>query len=115
MLDHIAEIKGKEKVNKTSETPGKRSQIGEEKTLFYGIDVIDSIEFKIKIKLTKTNYYLFGKNSSTKVMMEMSYSDYMKAHLGELRGNPCNIFRLCLLYTSPSPRDQRGPRMPSSA
>ena len=26
-------------------------------------------------------------------MMEMSYSDYMKLHLGELRGNPCNIFR----------------------
>ena len=25
---------------------------------------------------------------------------------------PCNI---CLLYTSPSPRDQRGSRMPSSA
>ena len=24
-------------------------------------------------------------------------------------------FRLCLLYTSPSPRDQRGARMPSSA
>ena len=24
-------------------------------------------------------------------------------------------FRLCLLYTSPSPRDQRGSRMPSSA
>ena len=23
--------------------------------------------------------------------------------------------RLCLLYTSPSPRDQRGSRMPSSA
>ena len=23
--------------------------------------------------------------------------------------------RVCLLYTSPSPRDQRGPRMPSSA
>ena len=23
--------------------------------------------------------------------------------------------QLCLLYTSPSPRDQRGPRMPSSA
>jgi hypothetical protein len=62
--------------------------------LFYGIDYIDSIEFKIKIKLTKTTYYLFGKNSSTKVMMEMSYGDYMKVHLGELRGNPCNIFRL---------------------
>ena len=27
----------------------------------------------------------------------------------------CHPFRLCLLYTSPSPRDQRGSRMPSSA
>ena len=26
-----------------------------------------------------------------------------------------NLFSLCLLYTSPSPRDQRGSRMPSSA
>ena len=26
-----------------------------------------------------------------------------------------NIIRTCLLYTSPSPRDQRGSRMPSSA
>ena len=25
------------------------------------------------------------------------------------------LWRSCLLYTSPSPRDQRGPRMPSSA
>ena len=25
------------------------------------------------------------------------------------------LFRACLLYTSPSPRDQRGSRMPSSA
>ena len=29
---------------------------------------------------------------------------------GRLRG-----FNVCLLYTSPSPRDQRGSRMPSSA
>ena len=26
-----------------------------------------------------------------------------------------NHFKVCLLYTSPSPRDQRGSRMPSSA
>ena len=26
-----------------------------------------------------------------------------------------NLSNLCLLYTSPSPRDQRGSRMPSSA
>ena len=27
----------------------------------------------------------------------------------------CAKYKLCLLYTSPSPRDQRGSRMPSSA
>ena len=27
----------------------------------------------------------------------------------------CFIYKACLLYTSPSPRDQRGSRMPSSA
>ena len=27
----------------------------------------------------------------------------------------CSVKRPCLLYTSPSPRDQRGSRMPSSA
>ena len=26
-----------------------------------------------------------------------------------------NLYKSCLLYTSPSPRDQRGSRMPSSA
>ena len=26
-----------------------------------------------------------------------------------------NVYYTCLLYTSPSPRDQRGPRLPSSA
>ena len=33
------------------------------------------------------------------------------ARVALLHGNPMN----CLLYTSPSPRDQRGSRMPSSA
>ena len=28
---------------------------------------------------------------------------------------PGGYFKTCLLYTSPSPRDQRGSRMPSSA
>ena len=30
-------------------------------------------------------------------------------------GLPRTHYLLCLLYTSPSPRDQRGSRMPSSA
>ena len=31
------------------------------------------------------------------------------------QGTPAKIAKTCLLYTSPSPRDQRGSRMPSSA
>ena len=30
-------------------------------------------------------------------------------------GKKFDFVRICLLYTSPSPRDQRGSRMPSSA
>ena len=33
----------------------------------------------------------------------------------ELPGEVADVFCDCLLYTSPSPRDQRGSRMPSSA
>ena len=33
----------------------------------------------------------------------------------ECDGAPCSQLIVCLLYTSPSPRDQRGSRMPSSA
>ena len=58
------------------------------------------------------------------------YSAYMKQKFGngpsnrfkamreslEAQGPTLGIdFKFCLLYTSPSPRDQRGARMPSSA
>ena len=32
-----------------------------------------------------------------------------------LKANLLTLYVICLLYTSPSPRDQRGSRMPSSA
>ena len=40
-----------------------------------------------------------------------------KISLGNLYNGICGILGggICLLYTSPSPRDQRGSRMPSSA
>ena len=41
-----------------------------------------------------------------------------EVHMGRLPRLPLTIVELagvCLLYTSPSPRDQRGSRMPSSA
>ena len=35
--------------------------------------------------------------------------------IGVFGGYLVSVYKLCLLYTSPSPRDQRGSRMPSSA
>ena len=49
-----------------------------------------------------------------------SYEDYLvpreaaKVAQSKLESD-ARIFDACLLYTSPSPRDQRGSRMPSSA
>ena len=41
--------------------------------------------------------------------------DTMGHLLLKRRGREYSRFKDCLLYTSPSPRDQRGSRMPSSA
>ena len=38
----------------------------------------------------------------------------LSSHIQDLNPDTLN-FKTCLLYTSPSPRDQRGSRMPSSA
>ena len=35
--------------------------------------------------------------------------------IAQLKPKSWDLFKACLLYTSPSPRDQRGSRMPSSA
>ena len=46
----------------------------------------------------------------------LAVGDEAKTMLGRTPGNISAIRPLsCLLYTSPSPRDQRGSRMPSSA
>ena len=39
----------------------------------------------------------------------------LASQLGEPLGQRIGLRMRCLLYTSPSPRDQRGSRMPSSA
>ena len=50
-------------------------------------------------------------------ILKASYND--EVHIWELVGTNESIdlkhTDICLLYTSPSPRDQRGSRMPSSA
>ena len=47
----------------------------------------------------------------------IALSMVLRRHVAELKKQPPTAFALltCLLYTSPSPRDQRGSRMPSSA
>ena len=57
---------------------------------------------------------------STRKSKYTSQSIYECAHDWVSQGNVnCNgitaYYEACLLYTSPSPRDQRGSRMPSSA
>ena len=44
-------------------------------------------------------------------MINAMYKNMKKADKKKLEG----MYNSCLLYTSPSPRDQRGSRMPSSA
>ena len=46
---------------------------------------------------------------------EMSLPDSLEVEYLELDGIEIVFDSRCLLYTSPSPRDQRGSRMPSSA
>ena len=56
---------------------------------------------------------LFGSN----IVYEWAHAGY-SAHGAEVDPNnlpPIETLKRCLLYTSPSPRDQRGSRMPSSA
>ena len=45
--------------------------------------------------------------------VELLMEGMLPSGIGMLRKK--GHFQLCLLYTSPSPRDQRGSRMPSSA
>ena len=61
--------------------------------------VIDS-----KVSLTHYQAYVNEPDEGKK-------SELLKLHINSLR----NHYKSCLLYTSPSPRDQRGSRMPSSA
>ena len=55
-----------------------------------------------------TNILTLGTNSVERLRINSTGS------VG-INTDPTEKFEICLLYTSPSPRDQRGSRMPSSA
>ena len=59
------------------------------------------------------NYFIVGEHFSRFLIPAWKGDRYGNAHVEAL--GTIWIFWVCLLYTSPSPRDQRGSRMPSSA
>ena len=60
---------------------------------------------------------IFGQvRNSIKKLELKGFDRQIGALLGAVKGALlCMVVTICLLYTSPSPRDQRGSRMPSSA
>ena len=56
-----------------------------------------------------------GKSTSCHIMMLSRAPVSLKSGVQSLTAMSTMEAELCLLYTSPSPRDQRGSRMPSSA
>ena len=48
-------------------------------------------------------------------LSDEEYQSEKKSTLEQLTEFQATLEKICLLYTSPSPRDQRGSRMPSSA
>lgn len=84
-------------MDKSENGKGKEMSDPNEKTLFYGVDYIQGIQFKIKIKLSKQKYTLLAKNSQTKLMLEMDTPDYMRLHLSLFSSNPCKIFSYLII------------------
>ena len=78
------------------------------------------IEFGLE-KGTTYNSYIIRGAPGCAALVDSSHEKFRELYLRTLRDeiDPTEIKYIvcshCLLYTSPSPRDQRGSRMPSSA
>ena len=76
---------------------------------------MDSLSSAIKIENV---WKVFGNTSNT-ALNEIQNNRISKTEALEKYNSVIGVsdvsFDVCLLYTSPSPRDQRGSRMPSSA
>ena len=94
----------------TQETAGKHLQAGAKRVLISApasgadLTVVYGVNHK---KLRKSH----------KIVSNASCTTNCLAPVAQVLDKTCGIARgyICLLYTSPSPRDQRGSRMPSSA
>ena len=76
------------------------------KYLLYAIGEIALVVIGILIALQINNW-------NERVKQQTQVNSYLSSMIENLRDDQQSL--TCLLYTSPSPRDQRGSRMPSSA
>ena len=80
------------------------------------IDNYDSFTFNVEHQLLMLDHEVDVIRNDKISIDEISQLDYDALVIGPGPSNPKNAgISFCLLYTSPSPRDQRGSRMPSSA
>ena len=77
---------------------------------------VDTDQLDATYEVGETMTFQISSNSSTPISWELKYDEHAPIiSSGVLNSSSGVVPYTCLLYTSPSPRDQRGSRMPSSA
>ena len=79
--------------------------------VFEGIRAYDGVVFKLKEHIDR----LYRSAHVIMLQIPLSKEEMIKAVLDTLKKNQLKNSYICLLYTSPSPRDRQKSRMPSSA
>eukprot|EP00829_Urostomides_striatus_P002058 TRINITY_DN12218_c0_g1_i1.p1 TRINITY_DN12218_c0_g1~~TRINITY_DN12218_c0_g1_i1.p1 ORF type:complete len:134 (-),score=20.86 TRINITY_DN12218_c0_g1_i1:10-384(-) len=95
---------------------GRRARI--RKVTFEGNDTIKAGKLRKLMKTKRAWWFLGGKLEEDKLETDLKNILDEYGNHGRLEAEITKtdiLFNNCLLYTSPSPRDQRGTRMPSSA
>ena len=72
-------------------------------------------DFTLQTRSKTLHYFVADKSLILETAKELLYQEKMQNSVRLLGISLANLNTDCLLYTSPSPRDQRGSRMPSSA
>ena len=57
------------------------------------MDLLDGVQFKIKVKLGREKYCLMAKNNFAKLMIEMPAKEYASLNNNVFHSNPCAIFK----------------------
>ena len=68
----------------------------------------------MSVRVAINGFGRIGRNI-LRAIVESARDDIIVVGINDLGPVETNAHLFCLLYTSPSPRDQRGSRMPSSA